>query len=122
MDDKLTIENLKEKVKSFCEIRDWDQFHDPKDIAIGISTEANELLEHFRFKDKVQQKECLDNDTKKEEIAMEAADVFFFLLRFCQMNNINLSESLNKKMAINNNKYPIYKSKGSNKKYTELDD
>ena len=46
---EITIKNLKQKVKEFCEARVWDQFHGPKDLAIGVITEASELLEHFRF-------------------------------------------------------------------------
>jgi len=50
MDDKTNIKQLKEMVKTFCEERDWDQYHNAKDLAIGIITESSELLEHFRFK------------------------------------------------------------------------
>ena len=50
MDDKTNISQLKEKIKKFCQDRDWDQFHNPKDLAIGIITEAAELLDHFRWK------------------------------------------------------------------------
>jgi len=50
MDEKAYLTELKEKVKNFCEERDWDQFHNAKDLAIGIITEASELLELFRFK------------------------------------------------------------------------
>ena len=49
MDNKVTLEELKNKVKDFCEKRDWDQFHNPKELSIGISTEANELLQLFRL-------------------------------------------------------------------------
>ncbi|WP_253197512.1 hypothetical protein [Clostridium algidicarnis] len=51
MDTKINIEELKNTVKKFCNDRDWEQFHNPKDLTIGISTEANELLSLFRFKD-----------------------------------------------------------------------
>ena len=50
MDHETNIQALKEKVKLFCEERDWDQYHNAKDLAIGIITESSELLEHFRFK------------------------------------------------------------------------
>ena len=50
MDDKTTINDLKERIRLFCEERDWDRYHNAKDLAIGIITEAAELLEHFRFK------------------------------------------------------------------------
>jgi len=109
-----TISQLKEQVKSFCHERDWDQFHTPKDLAIGISTEASELLELFRFKDDA------IVDTKRRQIEHELADVLYFLLRFAQMNNIDLSTALEDKLKHNALNYPIKTSKGVNKKYTEL--
>ena len=65
MDNKTTVEDLKNLVKNFCEQRDWDQFHNPKELAIGISTEANELLQIFRFKNEEQMKE-LTSKLKEE--------------------------------------------------------
>ena len=119
MDSKSNINELKELVKKFCDDRDWEQFHNPKDLAIGISTEANELLSLFRFKNEEEMKEILDNPNKREDVEDETADIFFFLLRFAQMNNIDLSEALKKKVEKNNKKYNVEKFKGSNKKYSE---
>lgn len=113
-----TITELIKQVQDFCEARDWDQFHNPKDLAIGLSTESNELLDIFRFKTEEQMKTIM-NSSKREHVEEELADVFFFVLRFAQMNNIDLSEILNMKMAKNNKKYPIEKARGSNKKYNE---
>ncbi len=114
-----TILELEELVRLFCTERDWDQFHKPKDLAIGVSTEANELLEIFRFKSNDEIIGLLKNHKYLEKIQDELADVLFFLLRFSQMNKINLEESLIKKISKNALKYPVEKSKGSNKKYNE---
>ena len=65
----MTIENLQQIVKSFCETRDWDQFHSPKDLAIGISTEANELLDIFRFKTDAQMKVMMKSEKSREMIS-----------------------------------------------------
>ncbi|OCB00125.1 nucleotide pyrophosphohydrolase [Clostridium beijerinckii] len=119
MDSENNINELKESVKKFCDDRDWEQFHNPKDLTIGISTEANELLSLFRFKSKENMESMFNNLNKREEIEDETADIFFFLLRFAQMNNIDLSEVLKKKIEKNNEKYSIEKFKGSNKKYSE---
>jgi NTP pyrophosphatase (non-canonical NTP hydrolase) len=119
MDSENNINELKEIVKKFCDDRDWEQFHNPKDLAIGISTEANELLSLFRFKSKEDMEEIFKNLNKREDIEDETADIFFFLLRFAQMNNIDLSEVLKKKIQKNNEKYSVEKFKGSNKKYSE---
>jgi NTP pyrophosphatase (non-canonical NTP hydrolase) len=119
-DESTTLSALKDKVKKFCEERDWDQFHNPKDLAIGISTEANELLEIFRFKSEKEMKEIMKNPEKRRKVGEELADVFFFLLRFAQINDFNLSDELEEKIRKNEERYPISKAKGSNKKYNEL--
>jgi len=119
-DDKTTISELKEVVKKFCEERDWDQFHNPKDLAIGISTEANELLALFRFKTESDIKDMISDPKKRDEIGEELADILYFVLRFAQMNNFDLSEELKRKIIKNNERYPVSKAKGSNKKYNEV--
>lgn len=119
MDDEINVKLLKEKVKDFCEERDWDQYHNAKDLAIGIITEASELLEHFRFKSESKVDDLFKNKQKKEEISEELADVFFFVLRLAEKYQIDLSDELQKKLEKNTVKYPIENAKGSNKKYTE---
>lgn len=116
-----TIKDLTEKVRLFCEERDWDQFHNPKDLAIGISTEANELLDIFRFKSLDDMKKIFQKSEKKEHVEDEIADVFFFVLRFAQMNNIDLNEALEKKMEKNSKKYSVERAKGKNMKYNEFE-
>lgn len=115
-----TVKELIDKVKSFCEERDWDQFHNPKDLAIGISTEANELLDIFRFKSMDDIDEIMSNKEKREHIEEELADVFFFVLRFAQMNHIDLKDALEMKIEKNARKYPADKVKGKNIKYNEI--
>ncbi|MBI4438799.1 nucleotide pyrophosphohydrolase, partial [Candidatus Woesearchaeota archaeon] len=73
MDDKVTIKELKEKIRVFCEERDWDQFHNAKDLAIGIVTEAAELLDHFRFKSKEETEAIMKDAEKNTKIAGELA-------------------------------------------------
>lgn len=118
MDKNVTIEEIKDKVKKFCQDRDWDQFHNPKELAIGISTEANELLQIFRFKSEEDMIKLMASE-KREEVEEELADVFYFVLRFAQMNDIDLSTAVINKIEKNNNKYPVDKVKGCNKKYNE---
>ena len=120
MDAKCQIQDLKQKIRAFCEARDWDQYHNPKDIAIGLITESAELLEHFRFKSDKEMEEMFKNPEKKLAISEELADAFYFILRLAQKYNIDLSDATEKKMAKNEQKYPVEKAKGSNKKYNEL--
>lgn len=119
--DKATpLSELKNLIQAFCEEREWDQYHTPKDLAIGLITEASEFLEHFRFKSDEQCLEELKDPVKNEEIRDELADVLFFILRFSQRFNIDLSSSLQSKVNKSAMKYPVDISKGSNKKYTEF--
>ena len=118
MDKISTIQELKEKVQAFCEERDWDQFHNPKELAIGISTEANELLQIFRFKSEEDMNLVMEGD-KRQKVEEELADVLYFVLRFAQMNDIDLASAVEEKIQKNNAKYPAQKVKGCNKKYDE---
>ncbi|MDE1849063.1 MAG: nucleotide pyrophosphohydrolase [Nanoarchaeota archaeon] len=117
MDNETRIQELKEKVKKFCEARDWDQFHNIKDLAIALSIETSELLELFRWKNPHEIEEVMKN--KKSEVEEELADILYFLLRIAQMNNIDLSNALDKKIEKNEKRYSVDKFKGSNKKYNE---
>lgn len=119
-DKQTTVEELKNEIQEFCEARDWDQFHNPKDLAIGISTEANELLDIFRFKSEEEMKELFEDEKKREHIGEEVADTLFFILRFAQMNGIDVNEVLREKIKKNGEKYPVEKIKGKNLKYTEI--
>lgn len=122
MDQIQTIGILKEKVKVFCEARDWDLFHNPKDLAIGLSTESNELLDIFRFQTMEQMEAMMKDEKKREHISEELADIFFFLLRFAQKNGFDLEECLADKMKKNEKKYSVERSKGNNLKYTEYEE
>jgi NTP pyrophosphatase (non-canonical NTP hydrolase) len=119
-DSNITLNDLKNKVGWFCEVRDWNRYHGAKDLSIGVITEAAELLEHFRFKSEQEVEEMFNDQSKKQQISYEIADILYFILRFSQKYDIDLTQSLIKKLEINEKKYPIHKSKGSNKKYTDL--
>ena len=119
-DHETSFQDFKDKIKLFCEDRDWDQFHSAKDLATALIIEAAELLEHFRWKTPQEEKALFDNPEKKEHIGDEMADVLYFLLRLSQMYDIHISEALERKMEKNNKKYPIEKFKGSSKKYNEI--
>jgi NTP pyrophosphatase (non-canonical NTP hydrolase) len=120
MDEHTTLSALKDRVKEFCKEREWDQYHTPKDLAIGLLTESSELIEHFRFKSDEEIKNFFDDPKKRIEICEELSDVFYFVLRFAQKYDIDLSYELKNKMKKNAEKYPVELCKGSNKKYNEL--
>ena len=105
-DKNRSVDDLKEKVKVFCEERGWDSYHNAKDLAIGVATEAVELLELFRFRDPEEIILFFESADKREAIGDELADVFFCLLRFCQLYDFDLGQCLDKKMKKNALKYP----------------
>jgi NTP pyrophosphatase (non-canonical NTP hydrolase) len=114
------VADLKLMVQNFSEERDWDQFHNPKDLAIGIVTEASELLEIFRFKNDAEVTALLKDVSSAKKIRDELADVLYFALRLAQKYDIDLSKALEEKIRDNRQRYPVEKAKGSNKKYSEL--
>ena len=119
MDSSMNIDELKEIVQKFCEDRQWTKFHNPKELAIGISTEAGELLQIFRFKNEIQMQGILKDQKKKKDISEELADVLYYVLLFSKYTGIDLTKALKNKMKLNEERYPVQKSFGNNKKYNE---
>jgi NTP pyrophosphatase (non-canonical NTP hydrolase) len=119
-DNERKIHELKEKIKAFCDVRDWDKFHNAKELAIALSIEASELLEIFRWKTHEEVDELFKDEKKKEDIEDELADILYFLVRIAQKYDLDLSEALDRKMEKNDKKYPVDKAKGSHKKYNEF--
>ena len=119
-DAEVSLAELKEEVRRFCTERDWDQFHRAKDVAIGLITEAAELLEHFRFLSPEEQEALFRDPRRRREIEDELADVLFFTLRFAERCGVDLATAFRRKMATNARNYPVAKSRGRNRKYTEL--
>ena len=120
MDKDTRIQDIKDRIKKYCEDRDWDQFHNPKELAIGVITEASEVLEHFRFKSEEEMEQFFKDPKKREDIEDEMADVLYFLFRLAQKYDVDLSEAFKRKMNKNERRYPVEKFKGSNKKYNEI--
>jgi len=85
-----------------------------------MNAEAAELLDHFRFKSEAEAQAYLKDPKRRRMSEDETADTLFMLLRFAQMYDIDLSQALRRKVAVNHKKYPVKKSKGSNKKYNDL--
>jgi NTP pyrophosphatase (non-canonical NTP hydrolase) len=118
-DDKTTVKELKQLIQKFNKDRDWDQFHNAKDLGIAIATEAAELLEHFIYKSGAELEDLFKGE-KREEVDDEIADVLWATLMFAERYDIDISNALKKKIDKTALKYPINKARGSNKKYTEL--
>ena len=119
-DMESTLAVLKSLVSGFCTARDWDQYHSPKELAVGIVTEAAELLDLFRFKSDEEISALLRDPERRLAVEHELADVLFFLLRFAERGRIDMSTALERKLEINAERYPVEKAKGSNRKYNEF--
>ena len=106
------IQEIIDALVSFRNERDWEQFHNSKDLAVAISVEANELLELFLWKQ--------PEDADREKIKEELADVFAFAFLLAEKQGLDVKEIILEKIKSNAGKYPIEKSKGTAKKYNEL--
>ncbi|MCG6975873.1 MAG: nucleotide pyrophosphohydrolase [Acidiferrobacterales bacterium] len=104
------IAAFSQRLREFAQARDWEQFHSPKNLAMALIVEAAELVEHFQWM-KEDQTYTL-SDVQRDEVALEMADIFIYLLRIAERLNIDLAEATNKKIAINDQRYPVEKSKG----------
>lgn len=100
------------EIRQFTEDRDWDQFHNGKDLALALSIEASELNEAFLWKDA--------KDVKIEKVREELADVFNYAFLIADKYQLDVKEIVMEKLAKNAAKYPIEKAKGKSDKYTDL--
>lgn len=106
------FEQTKRQIREFTEERDWDKFHNPKDLAIALSIEANELLEAFLWK--------TPSEAKREKVEEELADVFNYAFLLADKCGFDVATIIKKKIESNAHKYPVDKAWGTAKKYTEL--
>ena len=106
MDSATTVLTLKDRVSDFRDDRDWLKFDTPKNLAISISVEAAELLEHFQWGTDEQIQEAIKDATTKEQICDELADVLIYCLGFCDVLDIDVSEAILRKLSKLARKYP----------------
>ena len=113
-----SLEDLRAQLAAFAAERDWDQFHNPKNLAMALAGETGELIEHFQW---LTFEEAADLPSQtREEVALEAADVLLFLLRLCDKLGIDLAAAAERKLAINALRYPVDQSRGRATKYDKL--
>jgi len=112
------LEEIKLKLREFAKERDWDQFHSPKNFSMALIVECAELVEHFQWLTDEQSKR-LPEDTL-DEVSLEMADIMIYLIRLADKLDVDLIDSVKRKMALNAIKYPVEKSKGLATKYNKL--
>lgn len=105
-------EEIIQELLQFRNERDWEQFHNPKDLALAITIESAELLELFLWKQA--------NEANIEKVKEELADIFSFAFLLAEKYGFDVKDIIMEKIKTNKEKYPIEKAKGSAKKYNEL--
>ena len=111
-DADTTVRDLRDIVRRFVDERDWNQFHDPKNLSMAIATEAAELMEHFRWLTGPQARELRNAPSDLQEVREELADILCFTLSFANAMDIDLSSALREKMLKNADKYPAERFRG----------
>ncbi len=106
------ISQITEALVNFRNQRDWEQFHNPKDLALAISVESAELLELFLWKEA--------GEADKNKVKEELADVLAFAFLMAERYGFDVREIVMDKIASNNRKYPVDKARGNARKYNEL--
>ena len=106
----MDIENLKKIILKFSEDRNWDEFHNPKNLSMALNVEASELLEIFQWLTLEQANNL--NEAKKEHAKQEIADIAIYLIRLCIKLDINLEDAIKEKMILNEKKYPLEDENG----------
>ena len=112
------LDELRDALRRFAADRDWDQFHSPKNLAMALSVEASELLEHFQWLTETESNNI--SSEARHAVGLEAADVLLYLIRLSDKLEINLITAAQEKIRLNAEKYPAEKARGSSKKYDEL--
>ena len=113
-----SLDGLLRLQAQFAARRDWDQFHNPKNLAMAMAAEVGELIEHFQWLTPGQAARL--PKSARAEVALECADVLLYLLRLCDKLDIDLARATRKKLVLNAKKYPIRKARGRMTKYDKL--
>jgi len=119
-DSATTVSELKNRVLAFARERDWEQFHAPKNLSMALAAEAAELMEHFLWATPEESRAVALDPSGKARIAEELADVVIYALEFANATGLDLSASIEAKIAANAAKYPVDKARGRSVEYTEL--
>ncbi len=115
-----SLEELRQRLALFAKVRDWEQFHNPKNLSMALIGEAAELVEHFQWLT-AEQSEQLSPE-KFDEVRLELADILIYLIRIADRMNVDLISAAQDKVEINERRYPQEKVRGSAKRAEEYKD
>ena len=111
-DEIATVDELKQLVENFVSVRDWEQFHTPKNLSMAISIEASELMDLFKWHESSESVEQMTDDDVRIAASEELADVLILCIAFANRNGIDIQSAVESKVAKNDQKYPKDKFKG----------
>lgn len=117
-DRETKVQDIKDMFAHFVLEREWNQFHTPKNLSMALTVEAGELMELLQWVDSAQSR--TEVEKRRKEVEYELADIFLYAIAFANACDIDISKAIKEKMILNAVKYPIKKSRGTFKKYTEL--
>jgi NTP pyrophosphatase (non-canonical NTP hydrolase) len=117
---KDSLDNLNARLKEFAVRRNWEQFHSPKNLSMALIAECAELVEHFQWLSEEQSRNLPAE--KRDEVALEMADILIFLIRAAERLDIDLIEAAERKIAINESRYPVEKVYGDARRAHEYGD
>jgi len=112
-----SLQKLNTRLKHFAAERDWEQFHSPKNLSMALIAECAELVEHFQWLTEEQSYQL--DEHKREEVALEMADILIFLLRCAERLDIDVVDAAWRKLAINEKRFPVDKVRGDARRATE---
>ena len=118
----MDIHALQLTLREFAAARNWQPFHTPKNLSTALMVETAELAEIFQWMTSDESQAAHLYPAMKERIADEVADVLLYLLQLCDKLQIDLLDAARLKLAVNAEKYPVDRARGSSQKYTDLTD
>ncbi|MFM1805427.1 MAG: hypothetical protein RL136_2306 [Planctomycetota bacterium] len=107
------LARLQERILAFVAEREWQQFHDPKNLSMAVAVEAGELMDHFRWLRNDESLKALDDARTRTEVEEEVADVMILLLEFASVCGIDVAAAVERKLEINARKYPVELARGN---------
>ena len=115
-----SLDQLNKRLQKFARERDWEQFHSPKNLTMAMIAECAELVEHFQWLNE-EQSYLADMPEKKEEVALEMADILIYLIRCAERLDIDLIDAAQRKIEINERRYPSDRVRGDARRAAEYE-
>ena len=112
----VTLETIRQQLRDFSAERHWERFHDPKNLAMAVASEAGELLAEYRWVPNSEAHAWSNDPANHERVALEAADVGIALLMFCDRTGVDLLDAIERKIEINRGNYPVEAIRGKSER------